>query len=179
MDTDDKTMKNEIHRLQEHILLLEQNDKLTGLMHNTVYLKKVDALLAEHPDWEFSLIYFSIKNLKLMNIQQGTHYGDRFLCHIASYLRLPQEKDVPSLVSRVYADAFSVFLPSSEEKSMTTQIFLAYSDFSRTMAPPSIGIRHVKGTETAAHSLLNQAYMAASSIYDIDDRHVVVYGDSM
>lgn len=40
MDTDDKTMKNEIHRLQEHILLLEQNDKLTGLMHNTVYLKK-------------------------------------------------------------------------------------------------------------------------------------------
>ena len=179
MDTDDKTMKNEIHRLQEHILLLEQNDKLTGLMHNTVYLKKVDALLAEHPDWEFSLIYFSIKNLKLMNIQQGTHYGDRFLCHIASYLRLPQEKDVPILVSRVYADAFSVFLPSSEEKSMTTQIFLAYSDFSRTMAPPSIGIRHVKGTETAAHSLLNQAYMAASSIYDIDDRHVVVYGDSM
>ena len=47
MDTDDKTMKNEIHRLQEHILLLEQNDKLTGLMHNTVYLKKVDALLAD------------------------------------------------------------------------------------------------------------------------------------
>ena len=84
MDTDDKTMKNEIHRLQERILLLEQNDKLTGLMHNTVYLKKVDALLAEHPDWEFSLIYFSIKNLKLMNIQQGTHYGDRFLCHVAA-----------------------------------------------------------------------------------------------
>lgn len=47
------------------------------------------------------------------------------------------------------------------------------------MTPPSIGIRHVKGTEAAAHSLLNQAYMAASSIYDIDDRHVVVYGDSM
>lgn len=76
MDTNDKTMKNEIHRLQERILLLEQNDKLTGLMHNTVYLKKIDELLAEHPDWEFSLIYFSIKNLKLMNIQQGTHYGD-------------------------------------------------------------------------------------------------------
>ena len=30
MDTNDKTMKNEIHRLQERILLLEQNDKLTG-----------------------------------------------------------------------------------------------------------------------------------------------------
>ena len=103
MDTNDKTMKNEIHRLQERILLLEQNDKLTGLMHNTVYLKKIDELLAEHPDWEFSLIYFSIKNLKLMNIQQGTHYGDRFLCHIAAYLQLPQEKDVPILVSRVYA----------------------------------------------------------------------------
>ena len=113
MDTNDKTMKNEIHRLQERILLLEQNDKLTGLMHNTVYLKKIDELLAEHPDWEFSLIYFSIKNLKLMNIQQGTHYGDRFLCHIAGYLRLPQETDIPILVSRVYADAFSVFLPSS------------------------------------------------------------------
>ena len=53
MDTNDKTMKNEIHRLQERILLLEQNDKLTGLMHNTVYLKKIDELLAEHPDWEF------------------------------------------------------------------------------------------------------------------------------
>lgn len=179
MNTNDKALRNEIHRLQERILLLEQNDKLTGLMHNTVYLKKVDALLAEHPDWEFSLIYFSIKNLKLMNIQQGTHYGDGFLCHIASYLRLPQEKDVPLLVSRVYADAFSIFLPRSEEKSMTTQIFLAYSDFSRTMTPPSIGIRHVTGTETAAHSLLNQAYMAASSVYDIDDRNVVVYGDSM
>ena len=179
MNTNDKALKNEIHRLQERILLLEQNDKLTGLMHNTVYLKKMDALLAEYPDLEFSLIYFSIKNLKLMNIQQGNHYGDRFLCHIASYLRLTPKKDTPLLVSRVYADAFSVFLPRSEEKSMTTQIFLAYSDFSRTMTPPSIGIRHVKGTETAAHFLLNQAYMAASSAFDINDSHVVVYGDSM
>lgn len=179
MNTNDKALRNEIHRLQERILLLEQNDRLTGLMHNTVYLNKIDALLTENSDLEFSLIYFSIKNLKLMNIQHGTHYGDRFLCHIASYLRLPQEKDVPLLVSRVYADAFSAFVPRSEEKSMTTQIFLAYSDFSRTMIPPSIGIRHVKGTETAAHSLLNQAYMAASSLYDTDDRHVVVYGDSM
>ncbi len=181
MNSNDNALRNEIHRLQERILLLEQNDKLTGLMHNTVYLKKIDDLLAERPDLEFSLIYFSIKNLKLMNIQLGNHYGDRFLCHIASYLRLsPQKgKDMPLLVSRVYADAFSVFLPHSEEKSMTTQIFLAYSDFSRTMTPPSIGIRHVKGTETAAHILLNQAYMAASSAIDINDNHVVVYGDSM
>lgn len=179
MDADVRELTDENRHLKEYIMFLEQHDTLTGLLNLQVYFKEINSLLKQEPEIEFSLICFSIKSLKLMNLQHSNQYADSFLCHIANYLKYPEEGIEYFLVSRVYADTFSVFLPQSREQRMIAQILLAFSNFSVTMSAPHIGIRHVKGPELEAYQLLNQAMMAASSIYGNAEQHIAVYGGSL
>lgn len=179
MDVVEQKIIDENRHLKEYISYLEQHDSLTGLLNLPVYFKEINTLLNQFPEIEFSLISFSIKSLKLMNLQHSNQYADDFLCHIADYLKYP-EKDIEHfLVSRAYADTFSIFLPQNKEKLITAQIFLAFSNFSVTMGAPHIGIRHIKGPVMEAYQILNQAMMAASSIYGNADQHIAVYGSSV
>lgn len=179
MNTNEKKLKEENQHLWERVQFLEQHDELTGLLKPNLYFRRIDDILESAPDTEFSLLCFSIKNLKLLNIRQSSQYTDKLLCHIALFLQKSGRDMELFLASRIYADTFSVFLPSSEECSMTEQIFLAFTEFPQTPAAPSIGVSRVTGPNLDAQQLHKQSMMAASSIYGNADRRVAVYGDAL
>lgn len=179
MDIDETKLIEENRHLKDYIMFLEQHDPLTGLLNISTYFKEINNLLANDTETEFSLVCFSIKSLKLMNLQHSNQYADNFLCHIANYLKYIGDDMEYFLLSRVYADTFSVFVPQSKEERVTAQIFLAFSNFSVTIGAPHIGIRHVKGSGLEAYQLLNQAMMAVSSIYGNAEQHIAVYGSSL
>ena len=85
--------------------LVTECDALTGLANRRGFIRAVTALIDEHPDTSFVLVYGDIDRFKVFNDRFGTDAGDRLLAGVGAMMErmLP----APSVAARVRADHFA------------------------------------------------------------------------
>lgn len=89
--------------------LVTECDALTGLANRRGFIRAVTALIDEHPDTSFVLVYGDIDRFKVFNDRFGTEAGDRLLAGVGAMMErmLP----APSVAARVRADHFVCCVP--------------------------------------------------------------------
>ncbi|MGI6497338.1 MAG: diguanylate cyclase domain-containing protein [Oscillospiraceae bacterium] len=84
------------------------HDSLTGLPNRSNGQKRIQKLMAQHPNGNFALALFDIDYFKHINDCYGHLFGDRVLQHIADQMR--QNIRSEDIAARVGGDEFLIFL---------------------------------------------------------------------
>jgi len=100
----------ERHNAIEKEVYDSRHDSLTGI-YNMQYLYTRINELINSSDREYILIYFNVKNFKLINDNFGKEFGDVVLIDLAKWLRANVKN---GLFGRLVADTFGVCIPRDE-----------------------------------------------------------------
>ena len=97
----------------EHLLALATHDGLTGLPNRVLFFDLLDhaVALARRQEWEVTVLFIDVDDLKSINDRFGHHVGDDLLIETARRLReAVRESDT---VARLGGDEFAVLLSGS------------------------------------------------------------------
>ena len=156
-------------------------DKLTGLYLREPTFELIKNTIVNNKDIDYLILYFDVKDFKIVNDVYGSDFGDMALKKIANWIRT-EFSDKADVIGRLSGDTFVVCLPEdkfddtrvdkglvnfSVSKDDMTQYFLihvgAYSVSKEEKDDPNIAI------------ILDRARMALSTIKDQYQIHIAHY----
>jgi diguanylate cyclase (GGDEF)-like protein len=159
----------------------EISDKLTGLYNRKGFYAEVEKRLAENHT-EQLIIYFDIKNFKLVNTAFGMEEGDRLLRRIGHFLQenLPAE----AICGRLECDRFCVQVSSENGQECIEEILnqtfhagdLKTGTFQIHI---DIGVYMITDFTMEVSAMCDRARMALETIKDNRMSRVALYNDGM
>ena len=158
-----------LHRITNMIKLKEvssliniiKNDKLTGLYTKEYFFLRVEDILKQDPEGEYSIISTNIENFKVFNEVNGSKKGDEILTDIASFIL----KSVPqhAIVGRLNADKFLILMKTEDEK-MLREHFLETVDDNFKEVYFKLGVYQIVDKNMSVSAMVDRAVIACDSI---------------
>ena len=103
-------------RMMGHIQTIALTDPLTGGHNDLAFRIDCEALLREHPERDYAIIYLNIRSFKRINERFGVQYGDDLLRQICQRLR--EELRDGELLSRSGGAHFYLLLECADEEAV-------------------------------------------------------------
>lgn len=155
-------------------------DKLTGLYNRRGFIAKVGELLETESAQKHLMIYFDIRNFKLVNAVFGHQAGDALLKNIAGTLQSNMTEQ--SACCRLNSDRFCVFVP--EEQGQIIVDLLLEEDFhiegdDSGSVHINVGIYEIGDRSMTVMDMCDRARMALDTIKDNRLTNVAIYDESM
>ena len=158
-----------------------RHDRLTDLYTKEHLYESIQALLREHPDTDYAIVYIDVKDFKIVNDIFGNEFGDFALCSIADWLRA----HVPpgSVYGRLGGDMFGVcipvdaFDPEAYEKELFQ--FIIRDKAIEHSVLIHLGVYEITEKDLEVSVMFDRARLALSSVKDEYQTHVAYYDDEM
>jgi diguanylate cyclase (GGDEF)-like protein len=155
-------------------------DKLTGLYNRRGFIANVEQLLKADSTKRHLIIYFDIRNFKLVNAVFGHRAGDGLLKDIANMLQDNMTEE--SVSCRLNSDRFCVFVP--EERGQDIVDLLLKTDFhiegdDTGSVHINVGIYEVGDLTMSVMDMCDRARMALDTIRENRLTNVAIYDASM
>jgi len=163
LEISEKTLEKNMAEIER----LAYYDSLTGLPNRELIFRKINKLIENPEDIEFSLLFIDLDNFKTVNDILGHEYGDQMLGNIGEKMKECIEKD--DVIARLGGDEFLILKTSTTDKEsleMTAQKVLDIfsSDWSIEekdfYITSSIGIVRYPEDGMDTHTLYKNADMA-------------------
>ena len=157
------------------------HDKLTGLYTKEALFEKIKDTIAKHPDVDYWVAYFDIKDFKIVNDIFGSDMGDSVLLKVASWLRENSTKDW--VFGRLGGDDFGICLPAGDANLQQLE-----RRFSRYMISNGsiehrilmhMGIYKVVERDIGVSIMFDRAQLALSSVKNEYNKHIAFYDNKM
>lgn len=103
-----------------YIHMATELDEITGLINWDRFKKEAEIILKKNPENKYALIHFDIDKFKTINDVYGTSGGNRVLKAIA--LDVKSLLNNGELVTRIYADAFSVLIKYHTDEEIKERV---------------------------------------------------------
>ena len=158
-----------------------RHDRLTDLYTKEHLYESIQALLREHPDIDYAIVYIDVKDFKIVNDIFGNEFGDFALCSISDWLRT----HVPpgSVYGRIGGDTFGVcipvdaFDPDAYEKELF-QFTIRDKGIEHSVLI-HLGVYEIAEKDLEVSVMFDRARLALSSVKDEYQTHVAYYDDKM
>ena len=158
-----------------------RHDRLTDLYTKEHLYESIQALLREHPEIDYAIVYIDVKDFKIVNDIFGNEFGDFALCSIADWLRA----HVPpgSVYGRLGGDMFGVcipvdaFDPDAYEKELF-QFIIRDKGIEHSVLI-HLGVYEITEKDLEVSVMFDRARLALSSVKDEYQTHVAYYDDKM
>lgn len=112
-------LKNAIARSQMGMLRqirhMAEHDALTGLYNREKFFSETRRIIDDYPDVTFAFLRIDIDQFSLINSFWGNSEGDRLINHMASAIKLVEDRFPVCTFGRINADVFCVCLPFDED----------------------------------------------------------------
>jgi diguanylate cyclase (GGDEF)-like protein len=105
-------MENCGHYAREKALQLSYTDVLTGIPNLNAFRRELKELFWNHPDTRYALVYFDIKNFKMVNDLYGFVKGDQILKAVAEHVYGHVKAN--GACARIMSDHFILCLPDTQ-----------------------------------------------------------------
>ena len=157
------------------------HDKLTGLLNMTALYKEIKEVLS-NTETPFCVLYFNVKNFKLINDIFGNRFGDKALIKIAGILKNNFSGD-GFLAGRLVGDTFGVFMPVAAFNEK--QIIKAFSDITLKSKDTvhkiciHIGVYNIIDTKLDVSAMFDRAHMALLTLTDNYKTSIKIYDESL
>ena len=159
------------------------HNELTGLYNKSALVEKTEELMRLHPDQQYYVIAFDIKNFKLLNDLFGRDIGDQILVSLAELLSggaFPNE-----LVGHLSGDRFVMIVKGENIETDINQferIFEHTPDILKDQSHSIVihaGIYKVSKNDYSIVTMFDRAFLALSSVKDYNENRYAIYDDTM
>lgn len=106
-------MENCIHYTREEALNLYSKDNLTGISNLNCFERSVKGMLWDNPEQKYLIVYFDVKNFKMINELYGFQTGDRVLKVLAR--RASACAGADGACCRISGDRFALCVPYNND----------------------------------------------------------------
>lgn len=156
---------------------------LTGLFNKATLIELTETLLREHPEQQYYIVAFDIKNFKLLNDLFGRDVGDRVLIQLAEILNNPS---IPNeILGQISGDRFvQVVREENIEQNLAQfeKIFEQTPDILKDQNYSIVvhaGVYKVSKSDTSVVTMFDRAFLALSSVKDRYENRYAFYDDNM
>lgn len=173
-----------LHRISNMINLREtssliniiKRDNLTGLYTKEYFYSKVEDILNQDLDTEYSIICTNIEKFKVFNEVFSAKKGDELLKELSEAILklIPQD----TLVARFSADRFIIFIKSEHEK-IYRKNFLETSNDMFDNIVVKLGVYKITQRNLSVNQMVDRAVLACNSISGIFDTLIVDYDEKL
>lgn len=157
-----------------------ENDALTGVYIKEFFYAHAEALLEEHQDEAYDVVYADVDDFKMINARYGYRAGDDLLKYLArSFQRIAGKN---GLVGRISGDIFVLLLP---RRASVTQAELEASfekDFKDAPVKGiqlKFGIYQVTDRSLPLSEMADRAKLAARTVKHQYRLHYAIYDEAM
>lgn len=157
------------------------HDKLTGLYTKEALFEKIRDSIAKHPDVNYWIAYFDIKDFKIVNDIFGSDMGDSVLLKVATWLRENSTKEW--VFGRLGGDDFGICLPAGDanlqhlERRFTRYVISNGSIEHRILM--HMGIYKITERDIDVSIMFDRAQLALASVKNEYNKHIAFYDDKM
>lgn len=174
------SLLREIRDANNLISLLE-HDELTGLLSASAFYQQAQNCLEQNADSDYEVIIINLAQFKLVNETCNREAGDKLLKTLALFLTGLNTTD-QGLVSRITADVFYLFFPTSLH--ISGQLKESISSFLERYPLPlhlhaRIGVYSTTFERVPVENMCDRALFAIDSITDATDTEIAFYDQKM
>ncbi|HIW76306.1 MULTISPECIES: EAL domain-containing protein [Gordonibacter] len=178
IDAEVKARKGEFESTQ--ILQLKEHDQLTGLYNAVTFYERAEALVKQHPEDRFEVVYLDIEHFKLYNEWHGRDAGDIMLRAIAERFAFGAEC-CGGVAGYLGGDDFAIVLPAGTvtEAAVEHDSRRPPFDSEDTIGfQPAVGVCTIEPGDSVG-TACDHAMIAMASVKGIYGKRIAWYENSM
>ena len=157
------------------------HDKLTGLFTKEHLFNEIKAKFANEKKIPYTIVYFDIKDFKMVNDIFGNAMGDNVLIRVANWIR--ENAKERWLYGRIGGDAFGICVPTDEMDLPKVERRLSRFVISNGAIDQHIlmhvGLYNVTDPSIDVSIMFDRAHLAQTSIKNEYNTHIAIYDDKM
>ena len=157
------------------------HDKLTGLFTKEHLFNEIKSKFTHEKLIPYTIVYFDIKDFKMVNDIFGNAMGDKVLVRVANWIKENAKRNW--LYGRIGGDAFGICLPTDELDLPVVERRLSRFVISNGTIDQHIlmhvGIYHVTDPNIDVSIMFDRAHLAQTSIKNEYNTHIAIYDDKM
>lgn len=173
-------LENRVYNQLDCVDPKQEIDPLTGLYYKTVFFRKAEEYIAEHPTEDLMLWSADIQGLRYVNEKYGMEMGDRVIAEVAG-----RGRGTAGFIfgGRIGGDKFCT-LVKDDHADFTALNRVMIEELDAKLPVPNIavknGIYHIKKNDPlSAHAMYGRSVLALQSIKNSYSTMIVEYDDSM
>ena len=157
------------------------HDKLTGLFTKEHLFNEIKSKFTHEKLVPYTIVYFDIKDFKMVNDIFGNAMGDKVLIRVADWIR-ENAKD-KWLYGRIGGDAFGICVPTSDMDLPVVERRLSRFVISNGTIDQHVlmhvGLYNVTDPSIDVSIMFDRAHLAQTSIKNEYNTHIAIYDDKM
>lgn len=157
------------------------HDKLTGLFTKEHLFNEIKSKFTHEKLVPYTIVYFDIKDFKMVNDIFGNAMGDKVLIRVADWIR-ENAKD-KWLYGRIGGDAFGICVPTSDMDLPIVERRLSRFVISNGTIDQHVlmhvGLYNVTDPSIDVSIMFDRAHLAQTSIKNEYNTHIAIYDDKM
>jgi diguanylate cyclase (GGDEF)-like protein len=157
------------------------HDNLTGLFTREYLYEQIRAMIDEHPEIAYQIVFVDVKNFKIVNDIFSNAFGDYALQCIADWLRNSMSE--LSVYGRLAGDTFGICVPTSEFDPRLVEDelsqFVVRSGNVEYHILIHLGVYVVTESELDISVMFDRAHLALSTIQEEYQTHIAYYDDEI
>lgn len=180
---EDPLLKKRIENLilKGELTVAREYDPLTGLYNKETFFTKVDQMLRENAETDYSIMCLDIERFKVVNDLYGTQEGDRLLRFVGERLKL-LSLEMDGMAGRLVSDIFVGCYPNGVGKcaEISEEIAAQLHSYPLHMEIlAALGFYHIKDDALPISTMCERALIALNSIKGNYLQDYAIYDDSM
>lgn len=163
--------------LQRGLKRAKQYDPLTGIYNKETFYEKVEELITENPQNNYTVLCLDIDRFKVINDLLGSQEGDKLLQFVGDHLKVGTV-EAGGVTGRITADVFACCYPNIENhcQMIAEQISYMLKEYPLHMEIiASVGFYHVDDRTLPTSRMCDRAILALKSVKGNYLRNYAVY----